>query len=371
MINVTQKNDCYGCAACVNACPAACIHMVEDNEGFLYPQVEQSSCNDCGLCDEACPVNCEFSLTRSPDVYACKNNNAKIRLESTSGGSFTPMAEHVLDNNGVVFGAMFDQDFRVIHSQAENREELARFRRSKYAQSVMGDSYRAAEEYLKQGRQVLFSGTPCQIGGLKSFLRKEYDNLITVDLICHGVASPRVYREYVASLKNKYKEEIRSIAFRDKNRGWKLFSFSIYFEKNVYSQGRFDDLFLRGFLACYFIRPSCHKCAFKGRNRGSDLTIADYWGIQTRFPEFDDDLGVALVIVNSERGRKVWEQISPAMEVITSELEHATRYNLAYASSVPAHAKREQFFADLDSLEFEKVMEKYCDDAALRPIQDN
>lgn len=369
MIIITQKQNCYGCSACVNKCPKACISMVEDNEGFLYPQVDLESCTDCGLCEKVCPINNNFFLNHTPDVYACKNKNEKIRLGSTSGGSFTALAEYVLNNNGVVFGAMFDENFNVIHGHVENKEDMDKLRRSKYSQSLLGNIYKTAEEYLKQGRDVLFSGTPCQIGGLKSYLQKEYDNLIAVDLICHGVPSPKVYREYIALLKDKYQEKITNVNFRDKNRGWKSFSFSIFFERNIYSQGKKDDLFLRGFLACYFLRPSCHTCGFKGRYRGSDITIADYWGIHTKFPEYDDDLGVALVIVNSERGNKVWGQISPKMDVLQSELEHAAKYNLSYSSPVPSHPKREQFFADLDIMDFQKVIEKYCGDPDLLPVE--
>lgn len=369
MINVTQKHDCYGCAACAMKCPVDCIRMVEDNEGFLYPQVDRNLCTDCGLCDSVCPLNMKYSLSDSPDVYACKNKNVKIRLESTSGGAFTSLAEHVLDEKGVVYGAMFDKDFHVIHGCVERKEDVYKLRGSKYSQSVMGTTYKEAEEYLQKGVQVLFSGTPCQIGGLRSYLGKEYDNLIAVDLVCHGVPSPRVYREHVASLKAKYREEIKNIYFRDKNRGWKLFSFSVYFKKNIYSQGKFDDLFMRGFLACYYLRPSCHKCIFKGRNRGSDITIGDYWGVHTRFPAYDDDLGVGLVIVNNERGNEVWGKITNTLDVLKSDIEHAAKYNHSYANSVPSHPKREQFFSDLNAMEFEKVMEKYCADEALRPVE--
>ena len=292
----------------------------------------------------------------------------RIRLESTSGGSFTPLAEQVLAKGGVVFGAMFDREFAVVHGVATAKEELYRFRGSKYSQSVMGTAYKEAEAYLEKGVPVLFSGTPCHIAGLRSYLGKEYDHLLAVDLICHGVPSPRVYREYVALLKGRYREEIRKVAFRDKVRGWKMFSFSVYFQRNLYSQSKVDDLFFRGFLACCFLRPSCHTCAFKGRNRGSDITIADYWGVHTRFPEYDDDLGVALVIANTGKGREAWARVAPGMDVLRSDLEHAASHNHSYAGPVPPHPDRAQFFSDLNSMRFEEVMEKHCGDPALRPV---
>ena len=343
--------------------------MEEDEEGFLYPKVDEALCTDCGLCDMVCPLNAKFSLGDSPNVYACKNKDIKVRLESTSGGAFTPMAEYVLEKGGLVFGAMFDKDFNVVHGHVSDKAELFRLRGSKYSQSVMDRTYKEAEESLEQGRLVLFSGTPCQIAGLRSFLRKDYHNLIAVDLICHGVPSPKVYREYVASLKKKYNEEIKKITFRDKNRGWKLFSFSIYFKKNLYSQAKWDDVFMRGFLAGYYLRPSCHACLFKGRNRGSDITIADYWGVHTRFPEYDDDLGVGLVIVNTGRGDEVWEQIAPCLDVLKSDLEHGAMYNLSYGGPVPAHPGRERFFADLQTMDFDKVMEMHCNDPDLKWVE--
>jgi len=368
VITIGKKSDCYGCGACAMKCPVDSIRMVEDEEGFPYPRVERELCTDCGLCDSACPLNMKFSLPDPPEAYACKNPNMRIRLESTSGGSFTPLAEHVLAKGGVVFGAMFDRDFAVVHGVAKTKEELYRFRGSKYSQSVMGTAYKEAEAYLEKGVPVLFSGTPCHIAGLRSYLGKEYDHLLAVDLICHGVPSPRVYREYVALLKGRYREEIRKVAFRDKVRGWKMFSFSVYFQRNLYSQSKVDDLFFRGFLACYFLRPSCHTCAFKGRNRGSDITIADYWGVHTRFPEYDDDLGVALVIANTGKGRDAWARVAPGMDVLVSDLEHAVGHNRSYAGPVPPHPDRDRFFSDLNSMRFEEVMEKHCGDPDLRPV---
>lgn len=369
MIEIVKKSDCYGCGACASRCPAGSIRMVEDDEGFPYPRVDRELCTDCGACDAACPLEVKLSLPDPPEAYACKNLDARIRLESTSGGSFTALAEHVLEKGGVVYGAMFDRDFRVVHGNAMKKEDLYRFRGSKYSQSVTGNAYREAEGYLEKGVPVLFSGTPCQVAGLRSYLGREYGHLLAVDLICHGVPSPRVYREYVALLKERYREEIRKVAFRDKVRGWKMFSFSVYFTRNLYSQSKVDDLFFRGFLACSFLRPSCHTCRFKGRNRGSDITIADYWGVHTRFPEYDDDLGVALVIANTARGREAWGKAASRMDVLRSDLEHAVSHNHSYADPVPPSPGRERFFADLNALPFGEVMEKHCGDPNLRPVE--
>lgn len=197
MIRIYNKHDCCGCNSCVQRCPKSSITMREDEEGFLYPDVDESTCIDCGLCETVCPVIHQSTVRKPIAVCAAKNKDEKIRLSSSSGGAFTALAESVIDEDGVVFGAKFDEDWSVVHDYMETREGLAAFRGSKYVQSRIGDSFKKAEQFLKAGRKVLFSGTPCQIAGLKRFLRKEYDNLLTVDFICHGVPSPGVWREYL------------------------------------------------------------------------------------------------------------------------------------------------------------------------------
>ena len=369
MITITRKEDCYGCNACVSRCGEDALKMVEDEEGFPYPKGDADLCIDCGACEAVCPLHHRFDLPPDPAAYACKNPDTRVRMESTSGGSFTALAEAVLARGGVVFGAQFDEAFQVRHGQARTVEELKRFRRSKYSQSVIGDTFVQARDLLDRGVPVLFSGTPCQIAGLRTFLDADPVNLVTVDLICHGVPSPRVYREHVASLQARYREEVRKVDFRDKNRGWKMFSFSVFFEKNLYSQSKRHDLFMRGFLAAYFLRPTCHTCEFKGRNRGSDLTIADYWGVHTRFPEYDDDLGVALVLVNTDKGGRVWADASRKLHVIQSDHDHAVKHNHSYASPVPPHPERAGFFRDLNTRPFDEVMAERCGAPDLLPIE--
>ena len=197
MIDIKEKNNCCGCSACVQICPKQCISMAADNEGFLYPQVNSAICIDCGLCEKVCPVINQSAPREPLVVYAAKNNNEDIRLKSSSGGIFTLLAEKVIEEGGVVFGAKFDADWNVVHDYTETIEGLAAFRGSKYVQSIIGDNFKTAKQFLNNGRKVLFSGTPCQIAGLKKYLRKEYDNLLTVDVVCHGVPSPMVWRDYL------------------------------------------------------------------------------------------------------------------------------------------------------------------------------
>lgn len=323
MIKIDSKEKCCGCWACVQRCPKHCITMVEDDEGFLYPKVDSSLCIDCSLCEKVCPV-INQGEPRIPDmVYAAKNLNEEIRMVSSSGGIFTLLAEEIIAKGGVVFGARFNEEWDVVHDYTETIEGLSAFRGSKYVQSRVGKCYSQVEEFLKKGRKVLFSGTPCQIAGLKRFLRKEYDNLLTVDFVCHGVPSPGVWREYLKEeiarqcdgkntvlshpVLNGRDARIESISFRNKSLGWKKYSFALTFsvsdghgEKNsvLLSEPLNKNIFLRGFLADLYLRPSCYACPSKSFKSGSDITIGDFWGVQHVMPEIDDDKGVSVVMVN-------------------------------------------------------------------------
>lgn len=364
MIEILKKEDCCGCNACVQRCPKQCITMQEDAEGFLYPRVDTDMCIECGICEKVCPV-INLGEQRIPlHVYAAKNKNEEIRLQSSSGGIFTLLAEKVIQKGGIVFGARFDENWEVKHDYTETIAGLAAFRGSKYVQSRIENTYQEAEVFLKQGREVLFSGTPCQIAGLKKYLRKEYENLLTVDFICHGVPSPKVWRMYLNETCNKLikkdgksscTECIEEINFRNKNIGWKIFSFfykldSDYLkneEKNgEYSEPFHHNHFMKAFLSDLILRPSCYKCPSKSGKSGSDITIADYWGIQHVLPEFDDDKGVGLVFINTEKGKTNYpEELS---ENRFSTYEQALHYNPSAIKSISIPAKRNLFFKKLD-----------------------
>jgi len=226
MIQLKEKKDCCGCFACATICPQHCITMDEDHEGFRYPIIDKDSCTDCGLCSKVCPVINRYTKTEfETKVFACQNKNEQIRLESSSGGIFSLLAENTIQKKGVVFGARFDDDFFVIHDFTETIEGLEAFRGSKYVQSFIGDNYKKAEQFLIQGREVLFTGTSCQIAGIKHYLRKEYNNLLTVDIVCHGVPSPKVFKLYLEELNSQQDGKLEKILFRDKTDGWKKFSF--------------------------------------------------------------------------------------------------------------------------------------------------
>ena len=303
MIHIIDKSKCCGCNACVQRCPKQCIAMQVDEEGFLYPVVDQSVCIDCGLCEKVCPV-INLNEPRQPlQVLAAKNRNEEQRLRSSSGGIFILLAEHIIKQGGVVFGARFDKNWEVEHAYAETLEELEPLMRNKYVQSRIGNTYKEAEQFLKQGRQVLFVGTPCLIAGLKKFLRKEYENLLAVDFICHGVPSPGVWRRYLEEIKSERSEDagkntvlssslksmpvITGINFREKQLGgysWKKYGFVVHAkspdkgDKNtvLLSMPYGINPFMRGFLANLYLRPSCYKCPAKAGRSTSDLTIGDF-----------------------------------------------------------------------------------------------
>ena len=344
MIDILDKKDCCGCSACVQRCPKHCISMVEDEEGFLYPKVDLSLCIDCGLCEKVCPVINQTALSEPLEVYAATNPNEEIRLQSSSGGIFSILARKIINEGGVVFGARFDQNWQVEHGYAENFEELGRLLRSKYVQSNIGDSFKQAESFLKVGKSVLFVGVPCHIAGLKKYLRKNYSNLLTVDIVCHGVPSPMIWRDYLTSLNIP---EIVSINFRAKQTEgfcWKGYGLVIKDNsgQNVVAQTTANNLFLSGFSKNLFLRPSCHNCPAKYGKSGSDMTLGDFWGIWNKYPELDDNKGVSMVLINSEQGRKIVGELD--LNLSLSSFEDATKGNPMLCKSTPMPVQRQIFW---------------------------
>lgn len=360
MIQLDRKEKCTGCHACAAKCPKQCIKMISDTEGFWYPQINEEECIDCGLCEKVCPVitPIKFADTFKPVAYACYNTDEKTRLASSSGGVFTLMAETVLKQGGVVFGAGFDEGFNVCHQCVERVEELDKLRMSKYVQSKIGDTYKEAEAFLKSGRMVLFTGTPCQIGGLKAYLGKPYDHLITQDIICHGVPSPMVWEAYLAFRKKSDGGcAARRIAFRRKDFGWKRYSVSIsYGNDTEYRQDLTQDLFMKGFLKDLYLRPSCHACAFKSVKRHSDITLADFWGIENVAPEMFDDKGTSLVLVQSEKGKALFKNIEKKMICQGVDLDEALNYNPAAIRPAPIPKNREAFYNRFGKEPFDKII---------------
>lgn len=309
MIHIDSKKDCCGCSACSQRCPKACISMQPDAEGFLYPQIESELCIDCGLCDQVCPV-LNQAVPRSPEkVYAAVNKNFEHRVESSSGGIFSCIAKGVIENGGVVFGARFDSNWNVVHTSINSIDSIDLLRGSKYVQSNIGSSYREAEFFLKQNIPVLFSGTPCQIRGLKLFLRKDYDNLITIDFICHGVPSPNFWKKYVQEVISDHNIEslshISKINFRNKDISWAKFQIKFDYWLNgrtkSFSTIHYNDPYFYCFLNHVSERYSCYDCPSKEFKSRSDITLADFWGGKpsSRISDLKD--GVSLIFLHSDK----------------------------------------------------------------------
>ncbi|MBR5476289.1 MAG: Coenzyme F420 hydrogenase/dehydrogenase, beta subunit C-terminal domain [Bacteroidaceae bacterium] len=352
MIHITDKENCCGCSSCAQRCPKQCITMQCDSEGFLYPTVDTAQCIDCGLCEKVCPVITPSQPRDPQKVYASYNKDEETRLKSSSGGIFTLLAQQTIDKGGVVFGVRFDEHWMPIFDYTLTGDGIAAFRGSKYVQATVGNAYRQAEAFLKEGREVLFSGTPCQIAGLKHYLRKEYSNLLTVDIICHGVPSPRVWGMYVDELcakesrRSKQKATIQSVSFRDKSRGWKSFHISIAFSTgHTYKRLFHRDYYMRTFVGDATLRPSCYDCKAKIGRSHSDITIADFWGIHVVDPSLDDDKGCGAIFINTPKGDSCY----PYGQCINSEksLHDVVSNNTSYHTSSQPHPKRERFFATL------------------------
>lgn len=384
MIIITDKHNCCGCESCVQACPKHCISFDEDTEGFRYPYVDKDKCIDCGLCEKVCPVQNRGKELHPLFVFAAKNDNEKERKQSSSGGIFILLSKEIIRQGGVVFGAKFDENWEVKHDYAETIEEVKSFMGSKYVQSRVGNTYLQARQFLETGRKVLYSGTPCQIAGLKCFLRKDYGNLLTVDIICHGVPSPKVWRRYLDEIKHNARQGentvssplnhfvsegnaletsndvcIKSISFRDKRLGWKKFSFALTLakasadgKKNSVSLSHIynENPFIRIFLGNISLRPSCFQCPVKAGRCNSDITLADFWGIQSVKPEIDDDKGTSLILINTQKGTDFFYR-SKDISYIQVTASEALKFNPVWKENVKSHPNRMKFFKKIDRSE--------------------
>ena len=345
MIEITNKEHCSGCCACATVCPARCIKMMPDEEGFLYPVVDKERCTDCGLCEKRCPIINKYKSKEKEIIsFASRAKNEKILLGSSSGGIFPLMAQWVLYQGGVVFGAAFSEDFSVEHIYIENEGELNRLQGSKYVQSKIGDAYIMAKVFLEEGRRVLFTGTPCQLGGLYAVLNKEYENLITLDIICHGVPSPMVWQSYVNTRESMAGASLEAVSFRHKKYGWQNYSLNMRFQnKEEYVSSHKEDLYFKAFLNDMSLRPSCHACEFKHKYRRSDITLADFWGIEKVCEGFEHGNGASLVLINSSKGKDLFQSISQETESESVDFDKAIAFNSAMIKSSPKNPNREEF----------------------------
>lgn len=343
MIEIKDKALCCGCSACQQICPNDCISMQKDNEGFWYPNIDLSKCTNCGMCSKVCyMLESNKKKSFNSKAYAAYNNDELILNKSSSGGIFSILAEEILSKGGCVFGASFDINFQVQHIMIENKEELFKLRGSKYVQSDIAQSFVKVREELKKGRLVYFSGTPCQIDSLLKYLGKVYDNLITQDIICHGVPSPLYWEEYLNLHNEKYAEKPTYINFREKIDKWENYELLIKYKTNKYCSRRSKDTFFTAFLDDKILRPSCYSCHSKGLYRNSDITLADFWGIKDVDSSMYNSNGTSLVVVHSNRGLSLLFDCQEKMIMKEENLDDAIKYNKSMINSPKTPKERKQ-----------------------------
>ncbi|WP_018590329.1 Coenzyme F420 hydrogenase/dehydrogenase, beta subunit C-terminal domain [Terrisporobacter glycolicus] len=357
MKKICEKEKCCGCHACFNICTKNAISMNYDEDGFLYPIINAKRCVECNLCKNVCPILSSKVSDSLYKIYACYNLDEQVRKLSSSGGIFTLLAKYVIERKGIVFGARFDENLKVIHDEINNENKLNVFRGSKYVQSEIGNTYFRAKLYLEKGILVLFSGTPCQIHGLKSYLEKEYENLICVDLICHGVPSPKIWTSYKDEISNG--KRCIDMKFRDKTLGLKDTKIKFYFEDgSVYEEKYNDSKYINGFIQNCFLRLSCYRCDFKGENRKSDITLGDFWGIKDILPNLDDNKGISLIISHSNKAEKILGEIKNSTYIKEVNSQKTFKENPCALRPVELDDKRSKFYAFYSKFSVSKSVKK-------------
>lgn len=366
-----QKNlKCSGCTACFAICPKDAITMQADSEGFKYPVIDKNKCIDCGLCCKVCPLeNMYGNFVKDKTSFACSAKDENFTKQSSSGGVFAILANMYIKEQAVIYGAAFDYNWNVCHIRADKKDELKRLYTSKYVQSDIGNTFRQVKNDLDNGKKVLFAGTPCQVAGLKSYLQKDYLNLLSVDFICHGVPSPLVWQRYIIAMEKKLNNKITEISFRDKKDGWKNYYFKLSTANgDVFYEKHGENIYMKGFLKDLYLRPSCYDCKFKTLHRASDITLADFWGIEKIIPEINVEKGVSLCWASSEKGKQVLADVLKRTDYYEVKLREAIKHNSSAIKSVEMHKNRDKFFEEVNNSDADiiSLIEKYYDNRSLR-----
>lgn len=359
---------CCGCRACEQVCNTKAIEMNFNKEGFLYPIIDNTKCIRCNSCRIACPIN-NKAITENlgfeePIAYVAWSNNQLLRFESSSGGIFGAIAEHIIHNNGIVYGAAFDENHRLNYESAENFKDLYPLKVSKYIQANTKHRFSEIKESLNNNKTVFFTGTPCYVAGLKSFLKKEYNNLITADFICHGVPSQKLFDKYFHYLKEKYKGEITRFRFRDKIDWFGQHpTTSFYVRKNNKEKRKSIPVpltsYFNSFLQYKTHRPSCYECQFRTIRRISDFTLADYWGVEKFHDNMDFNNGVSALIIHTKKGKKLINELGEIISLVKSDIKYAGKVNINMHTKSIKHPLRDEIYANIDSLTYKELDKKY------------
>ena len=355
-----NPTECSGCTACLNACPKGAILMCEDKEGFLYPSINEDSCIHCNICRKICswenPVN---NADSTPSVFASVLKDKEERKNSTSGGVFFSISRWVIENGGIVFGAAFEDNFKLVHYGAQTIEELQRLRGSKYLQSDLGLVFQDVKHYLESGRLCYFTGTGCQVAGLKAYLKKDYVSLITSDLICHGTPSQKCFSEHISFMENKYHDKIIGYQFRDLKSGKGGETCFFQKRKPVINPTYELSPYLYSFMYGFTFRVSCYDCRFATIPRQGDITLGDFWGAEKFAPEIDRSNGVSLLLINNEKGKRVWECVKDEFSFVETKVENAVKYNENIIHPMNKPQIRDLIYKEIDDKGYSYVSKKY------------
>lgn len=366
MIGIADKIDCCGCNACGDVCAQNAISFKTDIEGFWYPKIDNTKCVDCGLCEKVCPIinvsDLKHNDLEQSICYAAEHKNLEVIFDSTSGGLFSALADVVYHDGGYVGGAIFNEDFSVKHFISSDKNDLPALRSSKYLQSSLEGFYKDVRKLLKSGEKVLVCGTPCQMSAMRAFLGRDFDNLVIADFICRGINSPKVWRKYLDSFEERYGSPVVYSKSKSKEYGWRNLTHKVILKDGrSFYETRDVNNFTKGYLHTNaYCRPSCYDCKFKGFPRISDITLADFWGIENVDKSMEKNLGTSLVMVNSQKGQAFFERIKPRINFVNVPFESILSGNPALTKPLDAPlVDRDQFFRDLDTMTFTEVADKY------------
>lgn len=353
-----NKSECSGCTACMNICPKNAIKMVCDEEGFKYPVIDKNKCINCGACFRICPNVKKEEKNTIMEAYGAKHKDKKEQFTSRSGGAFIAISDYILEQNGVIYGAELKENFTVVHNRAITKEERDKFKGSKYIQSDMNDIIKRVQKDLCDNKKVLFSGTPCQVASVNACIKDKYkENLYTCDLICHGVPSEKIFRNFLEYIQKINDKNIKEFIFRDKRFGWETHFETFIFDDNTeISTTYFKNLFY----GHHILRPSCYNCNYANIHRPADITIADFWGIEEVNPEFLDKNGVSLVIINNEKGKELFDKVKNKLNIIDCSIEDCIKHTYTLNQPTPITENREEFWNDYKKEKFDYIIDKYA-----------